>query len=153
MKYNRALMMAVLRDRIRIAKAVKAPQGYADFDRGVAAAHFIGKPRSAVEIIQKWLAPTLIVMNRRTPDGGLGVSAPRLGIMGMSHAFEQNTVAPLDPGDRWRLFAVAARGSAVKSAQDVDLYAAQLHARRALALIHMYTHDRKWLQRTDHGDY
>jgi glutathione-independent formaldehyde dehydrogenase len=44
MKYNRALMMAVLHDRIRIAKAVnatvipldQAPQGYADFDRGAA---------------------------------------------------------------------------------------------------------------------
>jgi glutathione-independent formaldehyde dehydrogenase len=44
MKYNRGLMMAVLHDRIRIAKAVnatvipldQAPQGYADFDRGVA---------------------------------------------------------------------------------------------------------------------
>jgi glutathione-independent formaldehyde dehydrogenase len=44
MKYHRALMMAVLHDRIRIAKAVnvkvisldQAPQGYADFDRGVA---------------------------------------------------------------------------------------------------------------------
>src|SRR5713226_2887485 len=60
---------------------------------------------------------------------------------------EQNTVAPLDPSDRWRLFAIAARGSAVKSAQDVDLYAAQLRARRALT--HIYTHDRKdWLQIT-----
>jgi len=44
MKYNRALMMAVLHDRIKIAKAVNAtlislddaPRGYADFDRGVA---------------------------------------------------------------------------------------------------------------------
>jgi glutathione-independent formaldehyde dehydrogenase len=44
MKYNRGLMMAVLHDRIKIAKAVnatvisldEAPQGYADFDRGVA---------------------------------------------------------------------------------------------------------------------
>jgi glutathione-independent formaldehyde dehydrogenase len=44
MKYNRGLMMAVLHDRIQIAKAVnatvisldEAPQGYADFDRGVA---------------------------------------------------------------------------------------------------------------------
>jgi glutathione-independent formaldehyde dehydrogenase len=44
MKYNRALMMAVLHGRIPIAKAVnatvisldQAPQGYADFDRGVA---------------------------------------------------------------------------------------------------------------------
>jgi glutathione-independent formaldehyde dehydrogenase len=42
MKYHRGLMMAVLHDRIRIAKAVnatvipldQAPQGYADFDRG-----------------------------------------------------------------------------------------------------------------------
>ena len=44
MKYNRALMMAVLHDRIHIAKAVntavisldEAPKGYADFDKGVA---------------------------------------------------------------------------------------------------------------------
>lgn len=44
MKYNRGLMMAVLHGRIQIAKAVnvsvipldKAPQGYADFDQGVA---------------------------------------------------------------------------------------------------------------------
>ena len=44
MKYHRALMMAVLHDRIHIAKAVnvkvisldQAPQGYAEFDRGVA---------------------------------------------------------------------------------------------------------------------
>jgi hypothetical protein len=57
---------------------------------------------------------------------------------------EQNTVAPLDPSDRWRLFAAAARGSAMKRAQDVDLYVAQLRARRALT--HIYTHDRKdWL--------
>jgi glutathione-independent formaldehyde dehydrogenase len=44
MRYNRGLMMAVLHDRIQIAKAVnatvisldEAPRGYADFDRGVA---------------------------------------------------------------------------------------------------------------------
>ncbi|HEX4152253.1 MAG TPA: formaldehyde dehydrogenase, glutathione-independent [Steroidobacteraceae bacterium] len=44
MKYNRGLMMAVLHNRIPIAKAVnatvipldQAPKGYADFDRGVA---------------------------------------------------------------------------------------------------------------------
>jgi glutathione-independent formaldehyde dehydrogenase len=44
MKYNRGLMMAVLRERIQIAKAVnatvisldEAPKGYADFDKGVA---------------------------------------------------------------------------------------------------------------------
>src|SRR5260370_3312471 len=115
------------------------------------------------------------MLNRRPPEGRLEVWAPRLGFMGMSHAyrldasnqhpirilqfsmpperqggttiFEQNTVASLDPSDRWRLFAVAARGSAVKSAQDVDLYAAQLRARRALT--HIFTYDRKdWLQIT-----
>jgi glutathione-independent formaldehyde dehydrogenase len=44
LKYNRGLMMAILHDRIQIAKAVnvtvislnEAPQGYADFDKGVA---------------------------------------------------------------------------------------------------------------------
>jgi glutathione-independent formaldehyde dehydrogenase len=44
MKYHRGLMMAILHDRIRIVNAVnatvipldQAPQGYADFDRGVA---------------------------------------------------------------------------------------------------------------------
>jgi glutathione-independent formaldehyde dehydrogenase len=44
MKYNRGLMMAILHDRIQIAKAVnttvisldKAPQSYAEFDKGVA---------------------------------------------------------------------------------------------------------------------
>jgi glutathione-independent formaldehyde dehydrogenase len=44
LKYNRGLMMAILHDRIQIAKAVNttvisledAPKGYADFDKGVA---------------------------------------------------------------------------------------------------------------------
>jgi glutathione-independent formaldehyde dehydrogenase len=44
MKYNRELMMAILNDRCQIAKAVNAtviplddaPQGYRDFDKGVA---------------------------------------------------------------------------------------------------------------------
>ena len=44
MKYNRQLMMAILHDRVQIAKAVnatpipleEAPQGYADFDKGAA---------------------------------------------------------------------------------------------------------------------
>jgi glutathione-independent formaldehyde dehydrogenase len=44
LKYNRGLMMAILRDRIKIAKAVNAtvitlnsaPEGYAEFDKGVA---------------------------------------------------------------------------------------------------------------------
>jgi glutathione-independent formaldehyde dehydrogenase len=44
MKYNRGLMMAILHDRVQIAKAVnatvipleEAPQGYADFDSGAA---------------------------------------------------------------------------------------------------------------------
>ena len=42
MKYNRQLMMAILHDKVQIAKAVnatpisldEAPQGYADFDKG-----------------------------------------------------------------------------------------------------------------------
>ncbi|GAA3834216.1 formaldehyde dehydrogenase, glutathione-independent [Sphaerisporangium flaviroseum] len=44
MRYNRQLMMAILHDRVQIAKAVnaspipldQAPQGYADFDKGAA---------------------------------------------------------------------------------------------------------------------
>jgi glutathione-independent formaldehyde dehydrogenase len=44
LRYNRALMMAILHDRIKIAKAVNttvisldaAPQSYAEFDKGVA---------------------------------------------------------------------------------------------------------------------
>jgi glutathione-independent formaldehyde dehydrogenase len=44
LKYNRGLMMAILHDRIQIAKAVNAtvitlnsaPEGYAEFDKGVA---------------------------------------------------------------------------------------------------------------------
>jgi glutathione-independent formaldehyde dehydrogenase len=44
MRYNRNLMMAILHDRVQIAKAVnatpipieQAPQGYADFDKGAA---------------------------------------------------------------------------------------------------------------------
>jgi len=49
MKYNRGLMMAILNDRIHIAKAVnttvitldQAPQGYADFDKGAARKYVI----------------------------------------------------------------------------------------------------------------
>ena len=44
MRYNRQLMMAILHDKVQIAKAVNAtvislddaPQGYEDFDSGVA---------------------------------------------------------------------------------------------------------------------
>lgn len=44
MKYNHGLMMAILNDKVQIAKAVnatvipldEAPQGYADFDSGAA---------------------------------------------------------------------------------------------------------------------
>jgi glutathione-independent formaldehyde dehydrogenase len=51
MKYNRNLMMAILHDKIRIAKAVnvttitldEAPKGYTDFDKG-AARKFVIKP-------------------------------------------------------------------------------------------------------------
>jgi glutathione-independent formaldehyde dehydrogenase len=49
MKYNRRLMMAILHDRVQIAKAVnvtvisldQAPQGYRDFDRGAAKKYVI----------------------------------------------------------------------------------------------------------------
>ncbi len=51
MKYNRALMQAILFDKIQIAKAVNvkvipltdAPRGYKDFDKG-AAAKFVMDP-------------------------------------------------------------------------------------------------------------
>ena len=44
MRYNRELMMAILHDKVQIAKAVnatvisldEAPQGYQDFDKGAA---------------------------------------------------------------------------------------------------------------------
>jgi hypothetical protein len=35
------------------------------------------------------------------------------------------------PGNRWRLFAVAACGSAVRGQQEADLYVGRLLARRA----------------------
>jgi hypothetical protein len=58
---------------------------------------------------------------------------------------QQSFVALLDSSDRWRLFAVAACVSAVKSQQQVDLYAARLRARRAFH--HVYAHGRGvWLR-------
>jgi len=55
MKYNRALMMAILYDKIKIAKAVNVtvitlddgPQGYKDFDKG-AAKKFVLDPHSMI---------------------------------------------------------------------------------------------------------
>jgi glutathione-independent formaldehyde dehydrogenase len=55
MKYNRQLMMAILHDKIQIAKAVnvktisldQAPQGYTDFDKG-AATKFVIDPHHMV---------------------------------------------------------------------------------------------------------
>jgi glutathione-independent formaldehyde dehydrogenase len=55
MKYNRALMQAILHDKIKIAKAVNAtvislkdaPRGYKDFDKG-AAAKFILDPHGLI---------------------------------------------------------------------------------------------------------
>ena len=55
MSYNRQLMMAILHDKIQIAKATNAqvislddaPQGYKDFDRG-AAKKFIIDPHGCV---------------------------------------------------------------------------------------------------------
>jgi len=56
LKYNRGLMMAILHDRIRIAKAVNvtvialddAPKGYADFDKG-AARKFVIDPHGSLK--------------------------------------------------------------------------------------------------------
>ncbi len=55
MRYHRQLMMAILHDRVQIAKAVnatlipldEAPQGYKDFDRG-AAKKFVIDPHRMV---------------------------------------------------------------------------------------------------------
>jgi glutathione-independent formaldehyde dehydrogenase len=55
MKYNHKLMMAILRDKIQIAKAVnvtvipleEAPQGYTDFDKG-AAKKFVIDPHGSL---------------------------------------------------------------------------------------------------------
>ena len=55
MKYNRQLMMAILHDKIKIAKAVnvtvvnleEAVQGYKDFDKG-AAKKFVLDPHGAI---------------------------------------------------------------------------------------------------------
>ena len=49
MKYNRQLMMAILHDKIHVAKAVnvkvisldEGPQGYKDFDKGAATKYVI----------------------------------------------------------------------------------------------------------------
>jgi glutathione-independent formaldehyde dehydrogenase len=56
MKYNRGLMMAILHDRIKIAKAVnttlisldQAPAAYADFDKG-AAKKYVIDPNGALK--------------------------------------------------------------------------------------------------------
>ena len=56
MRYNRQLMMAILNDRVQIAKNVnatvipldEAPQGYADFDKG-AARKFILDPHGSIK--------------------------------------------------------------------------------------------------------
>jgi glutathione-independent formaldehyde dehydrogenase len=57
MKYNRQLMMAILHDKVQIAKNVnatvvpldQAPQGYADFDKG-AAKKYILDPHGMVSV-------------------------------------------------------------------------------------------------------
>jgi glutathione-independent formaldehyde dehydrogenase len=54
MKYNRGLMMAILHDKIKIAKAVnvtvitldEGPQGYKDFDKGAARKYVIDPHQS-----------------------------------------------------------------------------------------------------------
>ena len=55
MRYNRQLMMAILHDKVKIAKAVnvnvisleQAPQGYQDFDKG-AAKKFVLDPHGVI---------------------------------------------------------------------------------------------------------
>ena len=57
MKYNRQLMMAILHDRVQIAKAVnatvipleEAPKGYQDFDKGVAR-KFVIDPHGLIKV-------------------------------------------------------------------------------------------------------
>jgi glutathione-independent formaldehyde dehydrogenase len=57
MRYNRQLMMAILHDRVQIAKAVnatpipldEAPQGYADFDSG-AAKKYVLNPNGYIKV-------------------------------------------------------------------------------------------------------
>ena len=57
MKYNRALMMAILHDKIQIAKAVnvttisldEAVKGYQDFDKG-AAKKFVIDPHGVIAV-------------------------------------------------------------------------------------------------------
>jgi glutathione-independent formaldehyde dehydrogenase len=56
LRYNRQLMMAILHDKVQIAKAVnatiialdKAPEGYRDFDKG-AAKKFVIDPHHSVK--------------------------------------------------------------------------------------------------------
>ena len=56
LRYNRNLMMAIMHDKVQIAKAVnatlisldEAPQGYKDFDKG-AAKKFIIDPHGMVK--------------------------------------------------------------------------------------------------------
>jgi hypothetical protein len=101
------------------------------------------------------------VLDNRTLNRDLEVSAPGIGQVNISHGqgltgsqppFMKSTVAPLKPSDRWRLFAVSALGSTVKSAQEVGLYAAQLRARRAVT--HIYTHEGKiWMRSTRPREY
>ena len=55
MKYNRGLMMAILHDKIQVAKAVnvqvitldEGPKGYPDFDKG-AAKKFVIDPHHSI---------------------------------------------------------------------------------------------------------
>jgi hypothetical protein len=71
-------------------------------------------------------------------------SAPPL-ISSVADALLTRGAGGVDPGDRWRLFAVAASATLVNGQQDVDLYVARLRMRRATP--HSYTHDRAaWLR-------
>jgi len=58
-----------------------------------------------------------------------------------------NPVVRRDPGDRWRLFAVAACGGVVTSQHAVALYVERLRARRAPTQVPAYGRKR-WLPAT-----
>ena len=72
MKYHRGLMQAILNDRVQIAKAVnatvitldEAPQGYEDFDSGVAK-KFVLEPARADRCID-----SVACLRRRISSAG-----------------------------------------------------------------------------------
>jgi hypothetical protein len=66
----------------------------------------------------------------------------------MSHTGETSSIAfaTAHPGNRWRLYAVAACGSAVRGQHEADLYVGRLRARQAQTPIPTYGRRRGWLK-------